>query len=62
MSEEKTRKTPDGETTKSKAGVVFGQLRVPNIKKGYNPKYPFYMMGIFVVFVVLSVIFAFATD
>ncbi|QMU55948.1 MAG: hypothetical protein GKS04_01930 [Candidatus Mycalebacterium zealandia] len=61
MSEEEKQETPDGETPKDKGEVVFGQLRVPNIKKGYNPNYPFYMMGIFVALVVLSVIFAFAT-
>lgn len=41
-----------------KAPVVWSQKRVPNIKKGYNPTVPFYMMGIFVALIVLSVIFA----
>ncbi len=50
------------ENAKEKKEVVFGQLRVPNIKKGYNPNYPFYMMGIFVVLIVLSALFALATD
>jgi len=50
------------EDTKEKKEVIFGQLRVPNIKKGYNPNYPFYMMGIFVALIVLSAIFALATD
>lgn len=44
-----------------KKEVVWGQPRVPNIKKGYNPNYPFYMMGIFAVLAVLSALFAFAT-
>lgn len=41
-----------------KAPVIWSQKRVPNIKKGYNPTVPFYMMGIFVALIVLSVIFA----
>lgn len=41
-----------------KAPVVWSQKRVPNIKKGYNPTVPFYMMGIFAALIVLSVIFA----
>lgn len=41
---------------------VRGQLRVPNIKKGHNPNYPFYMMGVFLVLAALSALFAFLTD
>lgn len=62
MSEEEKQETQEGEAPKGGKEVVFGQLRVPNIKKGHNPSYPFYMMGIFVALAVLSVIFAFATD
>ena len=40
------------------APVIWSQKRVPNIKKGYNPSVPFYMMGIFVALIILSVIFA----
>ena len=32
--------------------------RVPNIEKGYNSSVPFYMMGILVGLIILSVIFA----
>lgn len=42
--------------------VIWGQKRVPNIKKGYNPNYPFYMMWIFGALAVLSALFAFMTD
>lgn len=38
--------------------VIWSQKRVPNIKKGYDPTVPFYMMGIFAALIVLSVIFA----
>ena len=41
-----------------KAPVIWSQQRVPNIKKGYDPTVPFYMMGIFAALIVLSVIFA----
>ena len=41
-----------------KAPVIWSQKRVPNIKKGYDPTVPFYMMGIFAALMVLSVIFA----
>lgn len=41
-----------------KSAVIWSQKRVPNIKKGYDPTVPFYMMGIFAALIVLSVIFA----
>ena len=40
------------------APIIWSQKRVPNIEKGYNPSVPFYMMGILVALVILSVIFA----
>ena len=40
------------------APIVWSQKRVPNIEKGYNPSVPFYMMGILVALIILSVIFA----
>ena len=40
------------------APVTWSQKRVPNIEKGYNSSVPFYMMGILVALVILSVIFA----
>ena len=40
------------------APIVWSQKRVPNIEKGYNPSIPFYMMGIMVALIILSVIFA----
>lgn len=40
------------------SAVIWSQKRVPNIKKGYDPTVPFYMMGIFAALIVLSVIFA----
>lgn len=55
MSEEQKTLNEDGKT-------VWGQPRVPNIKKGHNPNYPFYMMGVFLVLAALSVLFAFLTD
>ncbi len=55
MAEEKKKSGKRKET-------VMGQPRVPNIKKGYDPNYPFYMMGIFFGFAALSAIFAFLTD
>lgn len=51
--EEKTE-----EKQEKKKPVDWNQTRVPNIKKGYNPKVPFYMMGISLVFLILSIIFA----
>ena len=54
--------TDEQKTQNEEKKVIWGQLRVPNIKKGYNPKYPFYMMGIFLALAVLSGIFAFLTD
>ncbi|MCY3985611.1 MAG: hypothetical protein OXF23_01000 [Candidatus Dadabacteria bacterium] len=38
--------------------VIWSQKRVPNIEKGYNPSVPFYMMGILVALIILSIIFA----
>lgn len=40
------------------APIIWSQKRVPNIEKGYNPSIPFYMMGIMVALIILSVIFA----
>ena len=40
------------------APIIWSQKRVPNIEKGYNQSVPFYMMGILVALVILSVIFA----
>ena len=40
------------------APIIWSQKRVPNIEKGYNSSVPFYMMGILVALVILSVIFA----
>lgn len=40
------------------APIIWSQKRVPNIEKGYNPSVPFYMMGILVALIILSVIFA----
>ncbi len=53
--------TDEQKTQNEKKEVIWGQLRVPNIKKGYNTNYPFYMMGIFIGLAVLSGIFAFLT-
>ncbi|MCY4262757.1 MAG: hypothetical protein OXC97_05530 [Candidatus Dadabacteria bacterium] len=38
--------------------IIWSQKRVPNIEKGYNPSVPFYMMGILVALIILSIIFA----
>ncbi len=51
----------DQKKTEEKKEIIWGQKRVPNIKKGYNPNYPYYMMGIFIGLIVLSAVFAFAT-
>ena len=40
------------------APIIWSQKRVPNIEKGYNPSVPFYMMGILIALIILSVIFA----
>lgn len=40
------------------APIIWSQKRVPNIEKGYNTSVPFYMMGILVALIILSVIFA----
>ena len=40
------------------APIIWSQKRVPNIEKGYNSSVPFYMMGILVALIILSVIFA----
>ena len=40
------------------APIIWSQKRVPNIEKGYNSSVPFYMMGILVALLILSVIFA----
>lgn len=44
------------------APIIWSQKRVPNIEKGYNPSVPFYMMGILVALIILSVIFAKVTS
>jgi len=53
---------PDGSAEaiaeSEEAPIIWSQKRVPNIEKGYNPSVPFYMMGIFVALIILSVIFA----
>ena len=53
--------TEEEKTEKKEKEVIWEQPRVPNIKKGHNPNYPYYMMGIFAVLVILSALFAFAT-
>lgn len=40
------------------ARIIWSQKRVPNIEKGYNLSVPFYMMGILVALIILSMIFA----
>lgn len=55
MSEETEGKNGEKKT------VTQGQLRVPNIKKGHNPSYPFRMMWIFLGLAALSAVFAFLT-
>lgn len=44
------------------APIIWSQKRVPNIEKGYNPSVPFYMMGILVALIILSVILAKVTS
>ena len=60
--EQKTEDAVEQETEavdESKApSIIWSQKRVPNIEKGYNTSIPFYMMGIFVALIILSVIFA----
>lgn len=53
---EKEEKTENRKEEKKK--IDWNQTRVPNIKKGYNPNYPIYMIGIFFIFLILSIIFA----
>lgn len=54
--EEKTESTEKKEQKEKK--IDWNQTRVPNIKKGYNPNYPFYMIATFFIFLILSIIFA----
>ncbi len=54
--EEKTESTKKQKEEKKE--INWNQTRVPNIKKGYNPNYPIYMIAIFFVFLILSIIFA----
>ena len=60
--EQVTEETAERETeapNENKApSIIWSQKRVPNIEKGYNTSVPFYMMGIFVALIILSVIFA----
>ncbi len=66
--EQKTEETAEPESSAQEAGepeetaeappVIWSQKRVPNIEKGYNTSVPFYMMGILVALIILSVIFA----
>ena len=66
--EQKTEETAEREPSAEEAGapdetsevppVIWSQKRVPNIEKGYNPSVPFYMMGILVALIILSVVFA----
>ena len=54
MAEQETEVPDESEA----APIIWSQKRVPNIEKGYNPSVPFYMMGILVGLIILSVIFA----
>ena len=54
MTEQKTEALDKNEATP----IIWSQKRVPNIEKGSNPSVPFYMMGILVALIILSVIFA----
>jgi len=60
--EEQEKKTTENNNEKKKKPekkkVIWGQLRVPNIKKGSNPNIPYIMMGVVAVIFVLSFIFA----
>ncbi len=50
--------SPEAAEQNESAPVIWSQKRVPNIEKGCNPSVPFYMMGILVALIILSVIFA----
>lgn len=54
MAEQETEAPDENESPP----IIWSQKRVPNIEKGYNTSVPFYMMGIFVALIILSVIFA----
>ena len=56
--EKTTTETKEESPKQEKKDIIWGQLRVPNIKKGVNTTYPFIMMGIVVIIFVLSFIFA----
>ena len=65
MAETEEQRTEDTVEQKTEAmdeskapSIIWSQKRVPNIEKGYNTSIPFYMMGIFVALIILSVIFA----
>ncbi len=61
MEENETTSTEEQNTEEQqseKEEVIWGQLRVPNIKKGTNPYYPFIMMGTVGLIIILSFVFA----
>ena len=55
---EETNESAEEIAESEEAPIVWSQKRVPNIEKGYNSSVPFYMMGILVGLIILSVIFA----
>ena len=56
--EEMTEQETEAPVENEAAPIIWSQKRVPNIEKGYNTSVPFYMMGILVALIILSVIFA----
>ncbi len=56
--EEVLEQESESSETPELSPVIWSQKRVPNIEKGYNQSIPFYMMGIFVILIILSLIFA----
>lgn len=55
---EENKKSEDSVKEQEPAAIIWGQERVPNIKKGSNPKYPYYMMTFVVIIIILSFLFA----
>jgi len=58
MPDTKDQKEEQAADENKEAAVIWSQKRVPNIEKGYNSSTPFYMMGILVALIILSVLFA----
>ncbi len=58
MEEKEQQTNNQKEEADKKKEIIWGQQRVPNIKKGAKTHYPFVMMGYLALTIILSFIFA----